>query len=102
MVKRLKHLISNHIKWRLYDAVKLPAFNYCSDVWHFCSKRSKDNSEQLNKQVLRMFLNSYLDNETLLKIVVSVNLESSPVQNILVTSCTRLFMELLHRISDHY
>ena len=32
-----------------------------------------------------MFLNSYLDNETLLKIVVSVNLESSPVQNILVT-----------------
>ena len=32
-----------------------------------------------------MFLNSYLDNERLLKIVVSVNLESSPVQNILVT-----------------
>ena len=32
-----------------------------------------------------MFLNSYLDNETLLKIVVSVNLEYSPVQNILVT-----------------
>ena len=32
-----------------------------------------------------MFLISYLDNETLLKIVVSVNLESSPVQNILVT-----------------
>ena len=34
---------------------------------------------------LRMFLNSYLDNETLLKIVLSVNLESSRVQNILVT-----------------
>ena len=32
-----------------------------------------------------MFLNSYLDNETLLKIVVSVNHESSRVQNILVT-----------------
>ena len=32
-----------------------------------------------------MFLISYLDNETLLKIVVSVNLESSRVQNILVT-----------------
>ena len=33
-----------------------------------------------------MFLVSYLDNETyLLKIVVSVNLESSRVQNILVT-----------------
>ena len=84
MVKRFRHLISNHIKWRLYDAVNLPAFNYCSDVWHFCSKRSKDNSEQLNKQaLLRMFLNSYLDNETLLN--PSVNHESSRVQNILVT-----------------
>ena len=50
------------------------------------SVRSKDNSEQLNKQaLLRMFLNSYIDNETLLKMVVSVNHESTRVQNILVT-----------------
>ena len=27
---------------------------YCSDVWHFWSKRSKDKLEQLNKQALRM------------------------------------------------
>ena len=55
VVKRFQHLISNHIKQRLYmyNAFILPAFNYCSDVWHLCSKRSNDKLEQLNKQALR-------------------------------------------------
>ena len=38
-----------------------------------------------NNSISRTFLNSRLGYETLLKIVVSVNLESSCVQNILVT-----------------
>ena len=34
----------------MYNAFILPAFNnYCSDVWHFCNKRSNDKLEQLNK-----------------------------------------------------
>ena len=37
----------------MYNAFILPAFNYCSDVWHFCNKRSNDKLEQLNKQALR-------------------------------------------------
>ena len=55
VVKRFKHLVSDHIKRRLYmyNAFILPAFNYCSDVWHFCNKRSNDKLEQLNKQALR-------------------------------------------------
>ena len=55
VVKRFQHLISDHIKQRLYmyNAFILPAFNYCSDVWHLCSKRSNDKLEQLNKQALR-------------------------------------------------
>ena len=34
VVKRFQHLISDHIKQRLYmyNAFILPAFNYCSDV----------------------------------------------------------------------
>ena len=47
VVKRFKHLIGDHIKRRLYNAFILPVFNYFSDVWHFCSKRSKDKLEQL-------------------------------------------------------
>ena len=45
VVKRFKHLIGDHIKRRLYNAFILPVFNYRSDVWHFCSKRSKDKLE---------------------------------------------------------
>ena len=82
---------ARHIKRRLYNAFILPAFNYCSDVWHFCSKRSKDKLEQLNKKALRTVLNSNLDYETLLRITGSVNLESSRVQNMLVTTYKILY-----------
>ena len=64
----------------------------CSDVWHFCSKRSKDKLEQLNKQALRTVLNSNSDYETLLlRIIGSVNLESSRVQNMLITTYKTLY-----------
>ena len=91
VVKRFKHLIGDHIKRRLYNAFILPVFNYCSDVWHFCSKRSKDKLEQLNKQALRTVLNSNSDYETLLRIIGSVNLESSRVQNMLITTYKTLY-----------
>ena len=87
VVKRFKHLSGNHIKRRLNNAFILPVFNYCSDVWHFCSKPSKDKLEQLNKQALRTVLNSNSDYETyLLRIIGSVNLESPRVQNMLITT----------------
>ena len=95
--RRFKHLIGDHIKRRLYNAFILPAFNYCSDVCHFCSKRSKDKLEQLNKQALRTVLNSNLDYETLLKKMGSLNLESSSVQNMLVTT-----YNTLHGIAPSY
>ena len=91
VVKRFKHLIDDHIKRRLYKAFILPVFNYCSDVWHFCSKRSKAKLEQLNKQALRTVLNSNSDYETLLRIIGSVNLESSRVQNMLITTYKTLY-----------
>ena len=91
VVKRFKHLIGDYIKRRLYNAFILPVFNYCSDVWHFCSKRSKDKLEQLNKQALRTVLNSNSDYETLLRIIGSVNLESSRVQNMRITTYKTLY-----------
>ena len=44
-----------------------------------------------NKQALRTNLNTNLDYETLLKIIGSVNLESSRVQNMLVTTYKTLY-----------
>lgn len=61
------------------------------NIWHFCSKCCKDKLEQLNKQALRAVLNSNLDYETLLRIMGSVNLESSFIQNMLVTTYKTLY-----------
>ena len=47
--------------------------------------------KRFNKQALRTVLNSNLDYETLLKIIGSVNLESSRVQNMLVTKYKTLY-----------
>ena len=46
---------------------------------------------RLDKQALKTVLNSNLDYETLLKIIGSVNLESSRVQNMLVTTYKTLY-----------
>ena len=46
---------------------------------------------QLNKQVLRRVLSSKLNYETLLRIIESVTLESSRVQNMLVTEYKTLY-----------
>ena len=46
---------------------------------------------RFDKQALKTVLNSNLDYETLLKIIGSVNLESSRVQNMLVTTYKALY-----------
>ena len=47
--------------------------------------------EQLNKEALRTVLNSNSDYETLLRKIGSVNLESSRVQNMLITTYKTLY-----------
>ena len=47
--------------------------------------------KRFDKQALKTVLNSNLDYETLLKIIGSVNLESSRVQNMLVTTYKTLY-----------
>ena len=66
-------------------------FGKALQVWHFCSKCSKDKLEQLNTQALRTVLNSNSGYETLLRIIGSVNLESSRVQNMLITTYKTLY-----------
>ena len=54
VIKWFKRLVSRKTRQRLNNAFIQPAFQYCSDVWHHCSARSKDKLEQLNKQALRV------------------------------------------------
>ena len=51
----------------------------------------KTNWNNFNKQALRTVLNSTLDYETLLRMIGSLNIESSRVQNMLVTTCKTLY-----------
>ena len=41
------------IRKRLYEAFIVPHFNYCSESWHFCSKRGTEKLEKLNERSLR-------------------------------------------------
>ena len=36
----------------LYKAFILPYFNYCSETWHFCNKKSADKLEMVDKRAL--------------------------------------------------
>ena len=79
-------LVCRQTRQRLYKAFIQPAFQYCSDVWHHCSARSRDKLEQLNKQTLRVVLDDQSSTyDELLHKLHMVTLEQRRVQNMLVT-----------------
>ena len=44
---------------KLYKAVILPHFQYCSSVWHFCGARNAEKLENLDKRILRFILGDF-------------------------------------------
>ena len=50
VIKRFKKLVCRQTRQRLYNAFIQPAFQYCSDVWHHCSARSKDKNSLINRR----------------------------------------------------
>ena len=86
VIKRFKSLVCRQTRQRLYNAFIQPVFQYCSDVWHHCSVRSKGKLEQLNKQALRVVLDDQSStHEELLCKLHMTTLEQRRVQNMLVT-----------------
>ena len=53
VLKRMQKLLPFETRRDLYKAFILPHFNYCSEMWHFCSKKSADKLEMVNKRALR-------------------------------------------------
>ena len=49
VLKRMQKLLPFETRRDLYKAFILPHFNYCSETWHFCSKKSADKLEMVNK-----------------------------------------------------
>ena len=46
-------MLSFETRRDFYKAFILPHFNYCSETWHFCNKKSTDKLELVNKRALR-------------------------------------------------
>ena len=69
MLKRLSVHMGKNKKMVLMKSFILSNFNYCSPVWHFCSKTDNtDRMERIRKRALRMVLDDYeSDYETLLQ-----------------------------------
>ena len=53
VLKRMQKMLSFETRRDLYKAFILPHFNYCSETWHFCNKKSADKLELVNKRALR-------------------------------------------------
>ena len=42
VLKRLRNILPLDIRKNIYHSFIAPHFDYCSDVWHFCSKTTSD------------------------------------------------------------
>ena len=56
VIKRFRKLITGQTRLKLHNAFIQPVFRYCSDVWAFCSARNRDKLEQLNRQILNVYV----------------------------------------------
>ena len=63
-----RHLLGLEERKILINSFIYTNFNYCPLVWHFCSRKSINKIENIQKRALRFLLNDYSsDYETLLK-----------------------------------
>ena len=53
VIKWMRNILPLDIRKNIYQSFIAPHFNYCSDVWHFCSKSSSDKLEKVNERALR-------------------------------------------------
>ena len=56
---QLKKLVTKMTLAKLYKAVILPHFQYCSSVWHFCGAQNAEKLENLDKRILRFILGDF-------------------------------------------
>ena len=53
VISRLRHVLDEETKLLLYNCFVECYFNYCSIVWHFCSKYNTYKLEKLQKKALK-------------------------------------------------
>ena len=51
-LSRLKNIVNDRCKMLMYKTYILSNFNYCSTIWHHCSKYATLKMEKLNKRAV--------------------------------------------------
>ena len=91
---RFRKLINKETLLKLYKALILPHFYYCSSVWYFCGACNTDKVDNLNKRLLRFILQDYSYPYDIL--LSKVNLKSLLIrrlQNFMITLYKSLFFK---------
>ena len=91
---RFRKLINKETLLKLYKALILPHFYYCSSVWYFCGACNADKVDNLNKRLLRFILQDYSYPYDIL--LSKVNLKSLLIrrlQNFMITLYKSLFFK---------
>ena len=60
VLKRLRNILLLGIRKNIYHSFIALHFDYCSDVWHFCSKTTSDKLHIDKSYLLTYLLTSYL------------------------------------------
>ena len=83
---RFRSLLCTATKLKLYNAFILRHFLYCSTIWHFCSTRTCDKLESLNKPSLRIVFKDKVSScQQLLHKSEGATLYNRRIQNMLIT-----------------
>ena len=89
---RFWKLINKETLLKLYKALILPHFYYCSSVWHFCGAGNADKVHNLNKRILRFILQDYSSSYDILLNKVSLkSLFIRRLLNFMITLYKSLF-----------
>ena len=66
VLQRLSKFLNEKPRFLIYKSFIQSNFNYCSMVWHFCSKTNTEKLEKIQQRALRIVFNDYVSSyETL-------------------------------------
>ena len=95
---RIDKYLSLETKILIYKSFIRSNFNYCSLVWHFCSKSSTDKLEKLQYRALRLVFNDFSSSyEALLKKANMPTLYIGRIRLIAIET-----FKILHKLSPVY
>ena len=85
-MSRLSNSLCIDSMTKIFDAFIKSSFNYCTNIWHLCSKRSSRKIEKLQERALRLIYKDYnISYDALLDLSKRNTMYEYRVKNLLVT-----------------